>query len=663
MKHTASGKRRVWLVQKGVWDMPKESMPLAVGYLKATALANETIRDHMDVEIFNFGGGDDLIMMGNRIFSTDAPDIMAFSVLGWNYRTFGALAETFKQLNPRGWVIFGGNHVANQGQRVMRDFPCVDVVVNCEGEFIFRDLLLAYLSERSAHDLSAIGGIAYKDEQGEVVTTVEPARISDLSEIPSPMLSGAIPLVDRNGDFRYDVALMETNRGCPYSCAFCYWGGAVGQKVRAFPRDRLREELEILAFHKVENVALCDSNFGMLKNDLDFVEDMIRIREKYTYPRSLITSWAKNKSTMFYTIVKTLKEYNLSSSFTLALQTLNDDALTLMRRKNMRVNDWEGLVEWLDEQGLECYAEMIWGAPGETVTSFLEGYDRLARYVPRIATYPLILIPNTAYTNNRDEHGFVTLRGEHDDFEYVVGNKDVSMEENRHMQRFLLWARGIAEHYVLRYIWAPLRELTDITQSQVLLSMSNWFQECTHPAAASLNLRQELLLRPSMVPEFLHRLYSEPGLDPLFDEWWTQEMDQRLPVPVRQFLGEVFRYDWLTKPVYDPDGAAAIAQQGQLEVVRDGEEIFYVRRGLHFEYDVPLLVAAIKQRSDYLIEKNPITIDVWYRSGFATYIDNHETASQFLGQPRYVDTQVTTSHAIPDGFRTDVFSLPVTNHL
>jgi hypothetical protein len=411
--------------------------------------------------------------------------------------------------------------------------------------------------------------------------------------------------------------------------------------------------LEILAYHKVVNVALCDSNFGMLKGDLEFVEDLIYTREKYGYPRSLITSWAKNKSTMFYNIVKTLKENDLHSSFTLALQTLNDDALTLMRRRNMRVNDWEGLVEWLDEQGLECYAEMIWGAPGETFDSFLEGYDRLARYVPRIATYPLILIPNTAYTNNREEHGFVTLRGEQDDFEYVVGNKDISLEENRCMQRFLLWARGIAEHHVLRYIWAPLRELTDITQSQVLLSMSKWFQECPHPAANALNLMQELLLRPSMVPQFLHNLYSEPQLGLLFRQWWKEEIEDRLPLAVRQFLGEAFWYDWLTKPIYDPQGPDAIAQQGLLEVVSEGEEVYYVRRNLHFEYDVPTLISAMMRRSlDYLIEKKPITIDIWYKAGFATFIDNHETASFFIGQPRYAPVLVASSVS-SNGHRAD----------
>lgn len=635
MRQADHGKRRVWLVQKGVWDMPKESMPLAIGYLKATALKNEAIRENILVEIFNFDGGDGQIAMANELFGQDIPDIMAFSVLGWNYRMFGALAETFKQLNPKGWVIFGGNHVANQAERVMRDYPMVDVVANCEGEFVFQNLLLAYLQGCDRRDLSTVEGISYKDDARTIITTTEPPRIHDLAEVSSPILSGVIPLLDAAGEFRYDVGLMETNRGCPYSCAFCYWGGAVGQKLRAFPRERLQEELEMLAFHKAPGVALCDSNFGMLRSDLEFVEDLIHTREKYGYPRTLITSWAKNKSTNFYEIVKKLKEHEMHSSFTLALQTLNDSALTLMKRRNMRVNEWESLVNWLDEQGLECYAEMIWGAPGDTFTLFLEGYDRLARRVPRIATYPLLLIPNTAYTANREEYGFVTIRGEYDDFEYVIANKDFTIEENRRMQQFLLWARGIPEHHVLRSIWAPLRELTDITQSQVLLSMADWFKACEDPIADGLTLKQELLLRPSMVPAFLHHLYSERRFEQLFSQWWKEAMEPRFPVSIRHFMADVFRYDWLTKPIYDPEGVD-VTVTGELEKVVEESETYYVRRGQSFAYDVPALLTAMKKHTPYTLEEKPVTFDVWYKTGFATFMDNHETTGLFIGKPYYL---------------------------
>ena len=393
---TPHGKRyRVSLVQQGVWDTPMESMPLAAGYLKATAMADRRISTSSDINIFNYRGGLTVSAMANDLFHHEIPDVLAFSVLGWNVRAFGVLAETFKQLNPDGVVLFGGTHVANQAERTFAMFPEVDVIVNGEGEFVFVDLVHAYMDGLSMRQLEHIQGISFKDDTGKVTTTPARARLEDLDVIPSPILTGAIPLLDDNGTFRYDVALMETNRGCPYKCSFCYWGGAVGQRVRAFSRLRLREELEFLAQHKVHTIVLCDSNFGMLPIDAEFVEDLLAIREHYGYPRALETSWAKNKSKVFYEIVKKMKSAGLRSSFTLALQTLSDDALRRMNRKNMKVNDWHDLVEWLEGEGLDCYAEIIWGSPGETVESFLAGYDRLAEHVSRIAMYPLLLLPNT----------------------------------------------------------------------------------------------------------------------------------------------------------------------------------------------------------------------------------------------------------------------------
>ena len=95
------------------------------------------------------------------------------------------------------------------------------------------------------HEFDHIPGISFQRD-GRVVTTPERARIANLDDIPSPFLEGILPFRDKYGKAIYDVALLETNRGCPYSCAFCYWGGAIGQKVRAFSRERLREELESL---------------------------------------------------------------------------------------------------------------------------------------------------------------------------------------------------------------------------------------------------------------------------------------------------------------------------------------------------------------------------------------------------------------------------------
>ncbi|MFD0886624.1 KedN5 family methylcobalamin-dependent radical SAM C-methyltransferase, partial [Streptosporangium algeriense] len=480
---TSVPRSTVFLVQQGVWEMPLESMPLAAGYLKATALADDRVRASTDIVIHNFRGGTTNATMANAMFTDGVPDVVAFSVMGWNFRAFGALAATFKQLNPDGWVVFGGTHVANQAERVFRMFPEVDVVVNGEGEFTFRELLSARLGGAGRHDLHEVRGLSFRDAAGGVVTTAERERIANLDDIPSPFLTGALDLTDAAGRFRYDVALMETNRGCPYKCAFCYWGGAIGQKVRAFSIDRLRRELEVFARLKVHTVVACDANFGLLPGDVEFVEALIETRDRFGFPRALETSWAKNKSKTFYRIVKMMKDAGMRSSFTLALQTLSDTALETMHRRNMKVNEWEDLAAWLDQEGLDCYAELIWGAPGETVESFMEGYDRLSRRVSRIAVYPILLLPNTEYMDKKQQFGIKAVHGDNDDFEYVLAHDTMTFAENQRMQRFLFWARVVAENAVLRYTWLPLRLLGGITQSQALRNLDRWVAEVDDPAA------------------------------------------------------------------------------------------------------------------------------------------------------------------------------------
>jgi radical SAM C-methyltransferase len=643
-------KKQVWLIQQGVWVMSLESMPLASGYLKATALADERIQREADIEIKNFDGGATLTGLAQTLFGQgEVPDVLAFSVLGWNYRTFGSLAETFKQINPDGWVVFGGTHVSDQADRTFRMFPEVDVVVNGEGELTFREILRSFLDGASRHELHHIEGISFIDGGGKLITTPDRERIQDLDIIPSPFLTGAINLTDENGRFPYDVALLETNRGCPYKCAFCYWGGAVGQRVRAFSRERLRQELEIFAQHKVHTIVLCDANFGMLPIDHEFVEDMIAVREEYGFPKALETSWAKNKSQVFYKIVRMMKEAGLHSSFTLALQTLNKNALTLMNRRNMKVNAWEELAEWLNQEGMECYAELIWGAPGETVESFMEGYDKLAQYVTRVAAYPLLLLPNTEYSEDKKKFGLVTVRGDRDDFEYVLSHKTMTPQDNQLIHRFLFWSRLTAENPVLRNIWIALRVLGGVTQSQAIRSMAEWFTTTGEPTAAPL---QALLSRSFTDPDALgpatELVYGQTATKALFHLWWEQEMRPRLPEEVRPILDEVFRYDMLTLPAYlsDNEEPTEMYAHPGLPVTEVNGEEFYVREGVRLRCDVPALIQDLKRGRSDGHRLDEFTTSIYYKVGVDGFVGstNHEEILYYMGR---LERQVHGDSEIP----------------
>jgi radical SAM superfamily enzyme YgiQ (UPF0313 family) len=559
-------------MQQGVWHMPVASMPLAAGYLSAMVQADAQLSSEVSVRIENFSGQMTMIEMASRMLRNGTPDIAAFSVFGWNYRSFGEIASTVKLANPNAVVIFGGTHVSNQAERLFHDFPAVDVLINGEGESTFLEVVRAVVR---GDPIEGIPGTAV-NRGGTVVLGESRPRITDLDSIPSPLLTGAIDITDPvTGEFRYDAALLETNRGCPYKCAFCYWGGAVGERVRSFSRERLRAEVELLSRAKVGTLVLCDANFGMRQEDLEFARIVIEAREKYGYPQRLESSWAKNKSAVFYQIVEELQRADLKSSFTLALQTLDDEVLRSMRRKNMQINDWKHLARWLRSRDLDCYAELIWGSPGETVEGFLEGYDRLACEVHRIAIYPLILIPNTSYHESAADSGLITVRGDGDDFLYVLASRSVTIDQSLEMFQFIFWARLLSENMVLRSTWRFLPALLGMTQSELIKAIANEIDQSSEEVAQRLSeYSRRSAGDADSLADALALAFRSAGFDRVVMAA-MEPLVARLPETEREAALDAVRLDLEARPFPGPGGGRHPEARW---VERDGATFWEVRQ-------------------------------------------------------------------------------------
>ncbi len=128
-------------------------------------------------------------------------------------------ATAIKARAPETMIVVGGRATVFSPEALFRHLPAVDAFAFGEGEQVILDL--AAMVERGEH-AAAIPGVAFR-VNGEVRFT-PPAPPLDMDTLPLP----ARHLLPRD---RYGmhppfnrfppITLIESARGCPYSCAFC----------------------------------------------------------------------------------------------------------------------------------------------------------------------------------------------------------------------------------------------------------------------------------------------------------------------------------------------------------------------------------------------------------------------------------------------------------
>ena len=122
-----------------------------------------------------------------------------------------------------------------------------------------------------------------------MVTTRPEDRIVDLDEIPSPFQTGCFA-----EDTFYAMCFLETNRGRPFKCSYCYWGAAVGAKVNKMGEERVKADMTWIAERNIPCLFLVDANWGMLKRDVELTEHLAACRREHGFPFEVHFQSAKN---------------------------------------------------------------------------------------------------------------------------------------------------------------------------------------------------------------------------------------------------------------------------------------------------------------------------------------------------------------------------------
>ena len=299
-----------------------DSFPLNVGMVGAYC---KQFYPDLSMNLFKYP--EKLISQINR----DMPDLLGLSNYPWNHHLNISIAKYVKSKNKNIVIVFGGPYISydnNQQKLFMARYKgLVDFYCMFEGETSFKSLLdNAHQASFDVDQMkkSPLEGCLFLSGDGHLAPFTPIARSRSIDDYPSPYTTG---LLDEFFDGTLSP-MIETHRGCPYSCTFCHEGHDFYKKVSRFDLQRVKDELGYIAKRvgdKVNNLMIADPNFGQFKSDVKLAEHINAIYNQHNYPTLLFASSAKNNQDNLINISKTMK--HTSMPMWMSVQSLTDDVL------------------------------------------------------------------------------------------------------------------------------------------------------------------------------------------------------------------------------------------------------------------------------------------------------------------------------------------------
>ena len=456
-----------------------ESLPINIGMIASYCI--KQFGNKVEITLFKY------ISDLEKAISESPPDILGLSNYSWCQNVSQEMFKLFTEKNPNGLRVWGGPNfpidVSSQ-KEFFKNFKNFDIYVPIDGEVGFSNIVEKSLkgdpNQIRINTLDTpLPGCIIKNPEGRLLYSLGDTRIKNLDEIPSPYLTG---LVDKFFDEKL-IPMLQTNRGCPFSCTFCTDGRDAVNMVNRFSKERTKAEINYIATHVKKNIHsmfISDLNFGMIPGDIETCECIKEVQDKYAYPHKLLTTTGKNNKKK---IIESVKSLSGSLSLSMSVQSMNEQVLKNIKRDNISTEVMLELAPVIKENNMTTTAEIILGLPGDTYKSHLETIRKLiSAKLDDIVTYSCQLLPGSemATPEERSKWKFKSkFRMIPMDFaklnsgkkiceieEIIVGSKDLNFDEyvKLRMIGFTLWMtnRGIVYNSLLKFLRQQNIDVADL---------------------------------------------------------------------------------------------------------------------------------------------------------------------------------------------------------
>lgn len=294
----------------------------------------------------------------NAIISRQ-PSMVGFSVYAWNVDRSLWIAERLKA-HSQVAILFGGPEITPDNPRIQS--PAVDAYVTGEGESAFVSLL----SGRWDH------------------TPADRERFFE--QALNPYVTGLLEPEIEN------MILIETQRGCPYRCGYCYYGKN-RQRLSAVSSTRVMEAIGWARDRQLAEVYLLDPCLNSRQDLPDLLASIAKVNDHQ--PIRLISEIRAEG------IDDRLADGFAGAGFTwfeVGLQSTNPAALKIMNRPTNLKSFIRG-TGVLKDRGIRVGIDLIAGLPGDDPSGFSRTVDFVIEHglADDIQVFPLSILPGTPY--------------------------------------------------------------------------------------------------------------------------------------------------------------------------------------------------------------------------------------------------------------------------
>ncbi len=512
--------------------MSSPSFPLGISFV--VSYAQQQLGNEFEFELFKFPKDLD------EALNKEIPSVMCFSNYAWNLQLAYAFAARAKACKKDLITVFGGPNFPTENKEKI-DFlynkPDIDFYIALEGELGFVDLI----TQLMARDFSVS---KLKEKREKILNTeylvnhelisgpIE--RIQDVNIIPSPYLTG---VMDKFFDQTL-IPMIETTRGCPFSCTYCADGLKIKNKIYRFNIQRTKKELEYIGSNVkgIDELVITDLNFAMYKEDLETAKIIAEIQKKYDYPILISASAGKNKPQMVIDVAKIL---NGTWTVGASVQSTDPEVLKAIKRSNISSEAYRQLIEYGNSlRDSKTHTEIILGLPEDTKKKHFEcirfGIDN---DVNNVRMYQAMLLVGTfmASQKAREKYGLITkfriipgcignykILGQEcpvaEIEEIIIGNNTMPVEDyvdcrimNLMVETFygnaifeevfaMVQTLGVSPFDCLLY----LKEHSEFYSSRVKDIISEYVKQTTEDLYDSFETAHNHVIRPEIMDQYLN---------------------------------------------------------------------------------------------------------------------------------------------------------------